>query len=114
MNREELLEFIRYRLGYSKKEIARPFADARKENQPRDDTGLAVCSFCDKSEDKVATLMSRGDILICNECTMVAVKVLATRGFEPPVTTGQIRIDGQLRDELYALIRERLGYTQEE
>lgn len=34
------------------------------------------CSFCEKSQDEVETLVVRGDAGICNECIEVAVVAL--------------------------------------
>jgi ATP-dependent Clp protease ATP-binding subunit ClpX len=46
-------------------------------------TGKLRCSFCGKTEDQVKKLVAGAKALICNECVVIANKVIKQTPDEP-------------------------------
>lgn len=61
---------------------------------------MLQCSFCKKTEDQVAKLVSGRDVYICNECVAIAARLM----LEP---RGLFR---RFWDRLRSMVRTRLRF----
>lgn len=59
--------------------IARPGADLEKAKELRE-KGLLNCSFCGKSQKKVAKLIAGPGVYICNECINLCNEIIEEEG----------------------------------
>lgn len=72
------------------------------------------CVFCGRQQLEATKIVAGPAAGICDDCTLICMNALATRGYEGPAESQLNDPSDELRDEIYALIRARLGYTKKD
>lgn len=85
-----------------------------EESKKATDKRLIYCVFCGRHQLQADRIVAGPAAAVCDNCALICMNVVATRGYKGPAESRLDNPDDKLRDEIYALIRARLGYTKKD